>query len=133
MSRIPRILVVLLAAPFVLITCAVSPYLVYVIAGGGSDDPETVLWASWASIAIPVLLVVTAVVSAAMWVLRAPRGGSEQPERAARPRQITVHARRDADLYVKLGWTLTHATDAQPSEYVLEWQGLGEPVRPYIG
>ena len=132
MSRIQRILVVLVAAPFVLITCAVSPLLVYWFAGGGSDDPGTVLWASWAAIAIPVLLVVTAVVSAAIWIIRAPRRGSELPAREMRPRHITVHARRDADLYVKLGWTLTQASDAQPQEYVLEWQGLGEPVRPFI-
>ena len=122
----------LVAAPFVLITCAVSPFFVYVIAGGGSDDAGTVLWATWAAVAIPVLLIVTAVVSAAIWILRAPRPGDEQPQREARPRQITVHARQDADLYVKLGWTLTHASDARPQEYVLEWQGLGEPVRPFI-
>lgn len=132
MGRVRRIFVVVVAAPFVLITCAVSPLFVYWFAGGGSDDPGTVLWASWAAIAIPALLVVTAVVSAAIWVLRAPRARSEQPARETRPRQVTVHARRDADLYVKLGWTLTHASDARPQEYVLEWQGLGEPVRPFI-
>jgi hypothetical protein len=132
MSKIRRLLVVLLASPFVLITCAVSPYIVYVIAGGGSDEPTTVLWAAWAAVAIPALLFVTAAVSAAYWVLRAPPAEMGRPEQEHRPRQMTVGSRRDADLYVKLGWTLIRASDSRPPEYVLEWQALGEPAKPFI-